>query len=137
MLMQLATFDGQVKNGGITQFFWNFPEYIFDVQDWIESLGVQQLQANYDRALEALVGKKDRWDELRKDCYRIRDNPSWESFRQTYELLHLDWFDKAYFDIHGYNEKREWVREKRGLHFALLTQIANYVRTHREEFITE
>src|SRR5262249_20280506 len=51
MLIQLGTFDSQVKNGGITQFFWNCPTYIFDVADWIEHLGVPGLQANYDRAL--------------------------------------------------------------------------------------
>ena len=40
MLIQLGTFDSQVKNGGITQFFWNRAESIFDVAEWIETLGV-------------------------------------------------------------------------------------------------
>jgi hypothetical protein len=137
LLIQLGTFDSQVKNGGITQFFWNRPEYIFDVGDWIEQLGPRELQANYDRALEALVGKKERWLELREEWAKGRDNPSWETFQQTYNLLELSWFDKAYFDKHGYNEKREWVRQARGLHYALLTKVAEYVRTHRSEFIVE
>src|SRR5262245_24239980 len=80
MLIQLGTFDGQVKNGGITQFFWNFPESIFDVADWIEALGLPALQANYDRALEALVGKKDQWLALRTEWCKGRDDPKWESF---------------------------------------------------------
>jgi hypothetical protein len=137
MLIQLGTFDSQVKNGGITQFFWNCPESIFDVGDWLEYLGVPELQANYDRALEALVGKKDRWLALREEWAKGRDNPNWETFQQTYELLDLGWFDKAYFDKHDYDEKQEWVRQARGLHHVLLTRLADYVRTHRAEFIVE
>jgi hypothetical protein len=137
MLTQLGIFDSQVKNGGITQFFWNCPESIFDVGDWIERLGVPALQANYDRALEALVGRKDRWLALRAEWAKGRDNPSWETFQQTYQLLDLGWFDGAYFDKHGYNERREWVRQSRGLHHVLLTRLAEYVRTHRGEFIVE
>ena len=137
MLIELGAFDSQVSNGGITQFFWNCPESIFDVREWIEQLGVQQLQANYDRALEALVGKKDRWLALREEWVKGRDDPRWEPFQQTYKLLDLGWFDAAYFDKHGYNETREWVRLSRGLHHDLLTRLAEYVRTHPGEFIVD
>jgi hypothetical protein len=51
--------------------------------------------------------------------------------------LHLGWFDDAYFDKRGYNEQNEWVVQSRGLHHALLTRLAEYVRTHPTEFITE
>jgi hypothetical protein len=137
MLIQLGAFDSQVKNGGITQFFWNRAESIFDVAEWMQQLSVPELQASYDRALEAMVGKKDKWLALREEWAKGRDNPRWETFQQTYELLDLRWFDDAYFDKHGYNEKREWVRQSRGLHHALLAQLAEYVNTHRGEFITE
>ncbi|OWK41620.1 hypothetical protein FRUB_03698 [Fimbriiglobus ruber] len=137
MLIQLGTFDSQVKNGGVTQFFWNCTEHIFDVADWIEQLTLPELQANYDRALEALVGKKDRWLELRAEWIQGRDNPNWVSFRQTYELLELGWFDKTYFDKHGYNERQEWVQQSRGFHHTLLTRLAGYVCVHRTEFVTE
>ena len=137
MLIQLGTFDSQVKNGGITQFFWNCAESIFDVADWIESLGVAELQANYDRALEALVGKKDQWLALRAEWSKGRDNPQWEAFQQTYELLDLAWFEDTYFDNRGYNERQEWVRLSAGLHHALLTRLAEYVHTHRAEFIVQ
>lgn len=136
MLIELGTFDGQVRNGGVTQFFWNCAESIFDVADWLEQLGVADLQANYDRALESLVGKKDRWLELRAEWAKGRENPNWETFRQSYELLDLAWFDSAYFDKHGYNERKEWVRQAPGLGHALLTRVAEYVRTHAADFIT-
>jgi hypothetical protein len=137
LLIQLGAFDSQVKNGGITQFFWNCPESIFDVADAIEYLGVTELLANYERALEGLVGKKDRWLALREEWAKGKDNPRWETFQKTYELLDLGWFDKAYFDQRGYNERKEWVRFGRGLHHALLTRLAESVRMHRAEFIVE
>jgi hypothetical protein len=135
LLIQLGTFDGQVKNGGITQFFWNCPESIFDVAEGIEFLGDAELLANYERALESLVGKKDRWLALREEWGRGKDNPRWETFQETYELLDLGWFDKAYFDQRGYNENKEWVRLKWGLHHWLMMRLAEYVRTHPGEFI--
>ncbi len=135
MLIQLGTFDSQVKNGGLTQFFWNCPDSLFDVGDWIEQLDLPALQAIYDRALEVLVGKKDRWLALRGEWAKGRDNPSWETFQRSYELLDLGWFDEAYFDKRGYNEKQEWVRLSRGLHYDLLTKLAAYVRANRAEFI--
>jgi hypothetical protein len=129
MLIRLFAFDGQVRNGGITQFFWNRTESIFEVADWLERLGVTELQANYERALEALGGKKYQWRELRAEF-------AWENFRQTYALLDLGWFDDAYYDTRGFNERNEWVVQARGLGHAMLTRLAEYVRTHPAEFIT-
>lgn len=137
MLIQLGTFDSQVKNGGVTQFFWNCPESIFDVADWIEYLGISELQANYDRALESIVGKKDQWLALREEWVKGGNNPNGETFRQTYALLDLGWFEDAYFDKYGSNEKQEWVRQARGLHYILLIRLAEYVQTHKAEFIVE
>jgi hypothetical protein len=137
LVILLGVLDGQVCNGGITQFFWNYPEYLFDVRDAIERLGDSAILTNYERALEALVGKKDRWFELRKECYGNKDGPSWESFRQTYELLDLGWFDEAYFDKRGYNDQKEWVKLERGLQHRFLHRLAEYIRSHRSEFIEE
>jgi hypothetical protein len=137
LLIQLGAFDSQVKNGGITQYFWNCPDSIFDVADAIEYLGVTELLANYERALEGLVGKKDQWLALREEWARGKDNPTWKTLEQSCELLDLGWFDRAYFDQRGYNENKEWVRLKPGLNHALLTRLAEYVRTHRAEFIVE
>jgi hypothetical protein len=136
LLIQLGTFDSQVKNGGITQFFWNCVESIFDVADGIESLGETALLDNYEQCLEALVGKKDRWLALRVEWNQVKDAPGWETFQETYKLLDLGWFDKAYFDQSGYDENRKWVRLRRGLHHSLMTRLAEYVRTHSREFIT-
>lgn len=136
LLIRLGTFDGQVRNGGLTQYLWNCPESVFDAADDIEFLGETKLIRNYERAVEALVGKKDRWLALRHEWAKGQDSPSWETFRASYDLLDLGWFDKAYFDRHGYNWRREWVLEGHGLGHALMTKLAEYVRAHRDEFIT-
>jgi hypothetical protein len=137
LLLLIGGFDGQVKNGGITQFFWNCPERVFAVRDAIEFLGPPELLELYERAMESLIGKKDRWLALREECYSRPGGPAWEPFRKTYDLLDLDWFEKAYFDKRGYNDSGQWVVQERGLHHALLTRLANYVRSHRHEFIEE
>jgi Domain of unknown function (DUF4375) len=137
LLIRLGVFDGQVGNGGITQFFWNYPEYLFDVRDAIEFLGDADVLRNYEQALETLVGKKEDWLALREQHYREGDQPDWETFRQTYDLLDLSWFEDAYFDEKGYNENKEWVRLKRGLAHPFLMRLAEYVRSHRLEFIEE
>jgi hypothetical protein len=137
LLILLGVFDGQVCNGGITQFFWNYPEYLFEVRDAIERLGESALLANYERALEALLGKKDGWLKLREECYRVKDNPSWESFRQSYDMMDLGWFDNAYFDKRSYNDQNEWVVQERGLKYSFLRSLARYIQSHRSEFIKE
>lgn len=105
------------------------------MRDAIERLGDEAVLGNYEKALEALVGNKERWFELREECYCDEDSPSWESFRQSYDLLDLGWFDAAYFDKKGYNDKRQWVTLARGLQRPFLDRLAEYVRSHPSEFI--
>jgi hypothetical protein len=137
LLILLGAFDSQVSNGGITQFFWNCPRSLFAVRDALADLGSHDLLSNYERALEALVGKKDRWLELQAECSQAGDNPSWETFRQTYELLDLGWFDDAYFGKWGHNERGEFVQQRQGLQRPFLMRLADYVKSHRAEFIAE
>ncbi len=136
LLILLGYFDGQVKNGGITQFFWNRAEYIFAVRDAMAELGASDLLHNYEEAVEALGANRDRWLALREECYKEGKAPDWEPFRQSYALLDLGWFDTAYFDKWGYNDSKEWVFQRRGLHHGLLTRLVEYVRSHREDFIS-
>ena len=65
VLYSLATLDGQVKNGGITQFFWNCPDLVFPASDALAALSYSELSVAYEKALERLIGSKDQWLELR------------------------------------------------------------------------
>jgi hypothetical protein len=137
MLLVLGTLDGQVKNGGLTQFFWNYPEYIFEARDAIEILDESELLKNYEAALELLVGNKDHWFELREKSFADWTAPDWEPFRQSYELLNLSWFDNAYFDQRGENDSGQWVKLSDGLGIRLMRKLADYVRSHKSEFVVD
>jgi hypothetical protein len=115
----LGALDGQVKNGGLAQFFWNCPDMMFDVSDALEVLGETSLAGSYAEAREGLVIKKEDWIELRKRSGGHATNV-WEPFQESYELLDLGWFDDAYFETYGPS---------------LLRRLVDYVRSHKEEFI--
>jgi len=119
ILHVLSVFDGQVKNGGLTRFFWNYPDLIFEVPDALEPLGQTALRHAYDNAMEGLVGNKDEWIELRK---KFSNDPgdAWQPFEKSYDLLDLAWFDDAYFKTYGQS---------------LVAGLVNYVKCHKEEFI--
>lgn len=119
ILYALTALDGQVRNGGVTQFFWNCPDLIFPACDAMAALGYSEFSAAYEQALERLLGQKDRWIDLRDQS---RANPAdfWGSFQATYDLLDLDWFDDAYFKQYGP---------------ALVTRLVKYVSEHKKEFI--
>ena len=127
MLIQIAEFDGQLKNGGITQFFWNFAENMPGVSRCIELLGQSELLAHYHRACETLTSNQSRWSKL-----RVEDN-----YEEACNLLDLEWFDGLYFDGYGYNEQGEWGLRSIGLQHGLALQVVDYIRDHTNEFIVE
>jgi hypothetical protein len=120
LLTSLGALDGEVKNGGISQFFWNCSDLAFEVSDALQKLGETELLELYERALQGLIGKKDDWIELRKQAFKDPSNPNWEPFQKSYKLLDLGWFDDAYFDKYGPS---------------VLRRLADYVKAHKEEFI--
>src|SRR5262249_19857990 len=132
----LARFDGQVCNGGITQFFWNYPEHIAHVGDALQVLGEVELFEAYSKAVASLVGKERDWVQLRKEAFRTPARPDWEPFQKSYELLDLSWFDGAYYDRWGYDAAGQWVKLGEGFKVPFLRRLAAYVKAHPEEFIT-
>ena len=119
ILLSLSTLDGQVRNGGVAQFFWNRPDFILEASESLGSLGEVGLASAYDRAVKALVGKRQDWVDLRKRAGPDLDG-FWGPFRATYDLLDLGWFDDAYFDRHG---------------AALVSRLVSYVQSHKAEVI--
>ena len=121
ILYSLGALDGQVKNGGITQFFWNCPDLIFPASEALPVLGCSELAAAYEKALECLIGKRYRWLELRNQS---RSDPAnfCGPFQATYDLLDLTWFDDAYFEQYGPT---------------LLARLVEYVRVNKAEFIEQ
>ncbi len=133
LLMRLGAFDSNVLNGGLTQFFWNKPDAIFAVRDDIDTLGETELLQNYEWAVQSLIGSRERWIELKQEWDRGKQSPNFETFRESYELLKLNWFDHAYFD---YRETPGGPLH-RGLGHSLMTKLAEFVRQRPSEFIAE
>ena len=118
-LYALGALDGQVKSGGVTQFFWNFPDLIFPASAALADLTMPELAADYEKALESLIDRKDTWLDLRS---RSRNDPGnfWEPFQASYDLLDLTWFDDAYFEKYGLD---------------LVARLVQYVQANRVEFM--
>lgn len=119
ILYALSALDGQINNGGVTQFFWNCPDLIFPAYDALTALGYSELTANYEQALERLLGQKARWSELRQQAVSQPDT-FWETYQTLHEELDLDWFDEWYFKQAGPE---------------LIGRLVHYVQEHPEEFI--
>ena len=119
ILYSLASLDGEVKNGGITQFFWNCTDLIFPANHALLALNYPELSAAFEKALEGLIGKKDKWVELRNQSGGDPAN-LWEPFRATYELLDLGGFDDAYYEQFGTK---------------LIDLLVKYVQAKKTEFI--
>lgn len=135
LLILLGCFDGQVKNGGITQFFWNFPEFIFEVLDALQEIADPILIEMYQKAVETLLGKRDQWVTLQMQWEQQGENPVWKTFQESYELLDLGWFDDDYFDEWGDKKDGEWTIEKRGLGYDLQRNLIAYIQKNPQQFI--
>jgi hypothetical protein len=137
LFLVLGVFDGQVCNGGITQFFWNCRTTIFTVRDAMEELGEGELLGPYERALEAVAGNGVRWQELREEWAQSTSGAeAWEPFRRSYELLDLAWFDRAYFDEYGHNTDGKWTVIREGLCGPFARRLVEFVKSRPDEFIT-
>jgi hypothetical protein len=121
ILYSLAALNGQVKNGGISQFFWNCPDLIFPTSDALAALNYSELSTAYEKALESLIGNKDKWVALRNQSGNDPES-FWEPFQATYDLLDLNWFDDAYFEQYGPS---------------LVDLLVNYVKENKVEFIEQ
>jgi hypothetical protein len=134
LLVFVTIFDGQVCNGGISQFFWNCPDLIADVCDVFVDLDQNELRREYETACETLLGKKENWIKLREEAYRDETNPDWSSFAKTYDLLDLSWFDEKYWETYDRDSPGLKVT-KLGMRTHLLKAMADYVQTHRDDYI--
>lgn len=137
LFLLLGVFDGQVCNGGITQFFWNCQGTIFPVRDALEELGESDVLKRYEKALDALAGKQGRWQALRAEWARLAPgDEAWGSFRQSYELLDLDWFNQDYFNKWGYDAEGKWVMVREGLKEPFARRLVAFVKARPMDFIT-
>ncbi len=88
-LLVLATFIGQVDNGGAWQFLFNNPEYALAALEALHEIGDKKLSRDYQAVLEEFVGKADTLSGLRKRFAdkKLSTRKQWEAFAEGYEQL--------------------------------------------------
>jgi hypothetical protein len=95
VLALMWRFDSQILNGGVTQFCWNAPFEINEVAKAIKTLRLPELEKLYKKMDARLEEKLDEWATLRNKWDESPES-GWGFFQQSYKLLALGWFDKAY-----------------------------------------
>lgn len=126
MFYTLLCFEGAVDNGGIFQFFWDKPEFIYALDETLAILNVEPLQEDY-----ALM--VDRYEAVAQEMEALQltinyNNKKWQ------ELYHAA-YDKGLILFGEEYELGEYYLDpefKKHLHKAM----CNYIESHLEEFIT-
>lgn len=101
-LYAISTFDGEVGNGGISQFFFNRPPFIwFEVEEAFNRIGAQEMCGKYLRELQKRI-ENSKLNELRQAASSSRTHREIHSnyleFCETYENSEVqDQFNSKYY----------------------------------------
>ena len=115
----LITFDGQVKNGGVYQFLFNYPELVLAALEAFVEIGDKTLEGDYGETLSEFVGKSAKIEELKKIFSdQTRD---WDKRWESYAKGHNEFTTMEKIEDYFYTD--EFIKS----HFML---IADYVETN-------
>lgn len=112
----LFELDGEVRNGGFNQYFYNTSADLAKVEAAFEELG--------DEALTAVVREALTCFRNHRQEIEARWGDSLKSFAASYRNNPLGEWDTAYYEVRGKNSR----------FYALL---AAFVRQHAADFVTE
>jgi hypothetical protein len=118
----LTRLDGEIMNGGLTQFFWNRPGWVEHVESALRAVGASELADAFVRALAQLAGNADSFIKQRK-------KDSIEAYLEADDDLDLEWFEDLYFGEFDRATGR-WT----GLVDGLYTATVAYVLAHLDSF---
>ena len=96
------SFNGDMDNGGVYQFFFNKPEHSLSVLEVWEELKVEKLKLDYHQVLEEVVGKFDKIVELRQ--YFSDESHRWEQRWQAFTNGYNELKSTAVIESYYYNE---------------------------------
>ena len=118
----LITFDGQVKNGGVYQFLFNYPELGFAGLESIAEIGDTNPKLDYEETISEFLGKSSTIGELKKSFNdeTLDWEKRWNSFSSGYEEL------KTTAKIEDYFYTTEFCKS----HFKL---ISDYIDSNIEQ----
>ena len=83
----LLVFNGDVDNGGVSQFFFNKPEFAFAVLETFEALQMTKLKNDYEKCLNEFIGTSNSYAKRKA----IFSDPSlewekrWKAFTNGYD----------------------------------------------------
>ncbi|MFT3796625.1 hypothetical protein [Flavobacterium sp.] len=84
----LLVFNGDTDNGGVAQFFFNRPEFVFAVLETFDELKLPQLKADYEKCLNEFLGTSE----------------SYLKRKQIFNDQNLDWEKRWKAFVKGYDE---------------------------------
>ena len=129
LLVRVATFDSQLLNGGLEQYFWNCPHQAVDLVDDLRALAVTELSERYESALQELGDEKSEWLELRAR-FSGMGGDDFDLISRAAELLDFSDFNSSYLG--------DWSDDagqgRRAWNDLLGVALLRYVSSHADEF---
>ena len=121
--MAYLAFTGDVDSGGIYQFLFNSPQFIFTAYEMFEELGLDRLKADYKLVLDELMGKPVQIKELKEVLKEGDENfeSRWNAFAAGYESI------KSSDVVESYYYRSYFKKE-------LFEKIATYVEANLKHF---
>ena len=83
----LLSFTGDTDNGGVTQFFFNKPEFAFAVLETFEELKLEKLKTDYEKCLNEFIGTSNSYSK-RKEIFsnsNLNWEKRWKAFTDGYD----------------------------------------------------
>jgi len=122
--LTFLVFNGETDNGGVYQFIFNRPLYIFAVSEMWYEIGMLDVAKDYDAVLEELIGESEAIGALKQkfnDSSKSFDE-QWEAFSSGYDIL------KSTEKIEHYYFDKEF---KKRCH----KKLSDYIESHINNFI--
>ena len=115
----LITFDGQVKNGGVYQFLFNYPELVLAALETFIEIGDKTLELDYGETLSEFVGKSAKIGELKQIF--SDETRDWDKRWESYAKGHSEFTTTEKIEDYFYTD--EFIKS----HFML---IADYIESN-------
>lgn len=89
-ITSIAILDGQIQNGGLLQFFWNYGYLAQSVSPALRLIGFPTLADKFDKAADQLA-------ENAAEFLEHREGDSVDDFADAAEEVDFTWFEREYF----------------------------------------
>lgn len=122
----LVNFEGQVYNGGVYQFLFNYPELSIIALDAFKIIGAEKLSKDYEKVLHEYMGKFNTVQDLyAKFQNNSKDwDKRWNAFTDGYKELPTAAIIETYF------YKEDFIKDYQ-------TKVVAFVKQNRKQLMIE